>query len=219
MTARGTRNLNPGNVRKGPDKWQGTVDDQPDPDFVTFKSAEFGIRAIARILLNYKKRGWDTVSQIISHWAPSVENNTDAYVQAVCDSCGFDSGDVLDIDSSSVMLPIIKAIIKHENGEQPYSDAVILEGMRMAGVHDAAPKSIVKQPAAQAVSVATIGGAVAGAGEVARQLREVQDTAQTGIDFIHFLTSYGMGLAIALVVIGGCGALYAMWRKQHRTGG
>jgi len=218
MTARGIRNHNPGNLRHSKDKWQGMAADQTDTDFVQFKSPEYGIRALARLLLNYARRGDDTVGEIISKYAPSNENDTNAYVQAVCDSCGFDSNEVLDLDQCHVMLPLIKAIIKHENGSLPYKDAVILEGMRMAGIYDVKPRSVMKQPAGQAATVATIGGAVAGAGEVARQVREVHEVAQSGADFVGWLVSYGPWVAVALIAAGSAGVLYSLWRKQQRTG-
>ncbi len=218
MTARGIRNHNPGNLRKSTEKWQGAADVQDDADFVVFKSDEYGIRALARVLLNYKRRGWDTIGEIIEHYAPSNENNTAAYIQAVCNDCGFDSGDVLDLDQCEVMLPLVKAIIRHENGEQPYSDTVLLEGMRMAGVADVKPRSMAKQPAVQATTVAGIGSGIAAAGEIARQVRDVQDTAQTGVDFVSWLVSYGPWVAVALVTIGSAGAFYSLYLKHKRTG-
>lgn len=218
--ARGIKNNNPGNLKTvAGTKWQGAADTQDDPDFVTFTSPEYGIRALARILLQYQKRGLDTVGEIIATYAPSSENDTNAYVQAVCNDCGVDSYDILDLDNCAVMLPLVKAIIRHENGEQPYSDARILDGLRMAGIYDVKPTSMAKQPAVQATTVATIGGAVAGAGEIARQVRDVQDTAQTGIDFLQWLISYGPWIAVALIAVGSAGALYSIWRKQQRTGG
>jgi len=216
---RGIRLSNPGNVRHSRDKWQGMADVQDDPDFVRFKSPEYGIRAIARILLQYQKRGLDTVGEIIATYAPSSENDTSSYVRSVCAAGGFGEDEVLDIDQCEVMLPLIKAIIKHENGKQPYSDAVILEGLRMAGIYDVKPRPIMKQPAGQAATIATIGGAVAGAGEVARQVREVQDVAQTGIDLLGWLVSYGPWVAVTLVTAGCIGVVYSLWRKQKRTGG
>lgn len=215
---RGIRNNNPGNIRHGKDRWQGMADEQPDLAFITFKSTEYGIRAMARILLNYERRGDDTIGEIISRWAPPSENDTNAYVQAVANACGVDSNDILDLDQCEVMLPLIKAIIRHENGMLPYSDRVILDGMRMAGVYDAKPAPLAKQPAVQATTVATIGGAVAGAGEVARQVREVQDVASTGVDFLAWMASYGPWVAVALIAVGCAGALYALWRKQKHVG-
>ena len=66
MTPRGIRNNNPGNLRQG-DDWQGLADPQIDKEFCVFQSSLWGIRALARVLLNYqRKHQLHTVTQIIS---------------------------------------------------------------------------------------------------------------------------------------------------------
>ena len=37
-TPRGISNCNPGNIRLSSTVWRGQSDEQPDPDFVTFKA-------------------------------------------------------------------------------------------------------------------------------------------------------------------------------------
>jgi hypothetical protein len=218
VTARGDRINNPLNLRHSGQKWQGATEAQIDDEFVSFKSVEYGFRAAARNILTYGKRAWNTVTEICTHWAPPSENDTAKYITDVCDWTGFTPDEVLDLDSAEVMLPLLRAMARKEQGKT-YKDAVILEGMRMAGVHDVKSKPMVKQPAVQATTIAGIGSGIAAAGEVARQVRDVQSTAQTGVDFVSWLVSYGPWLAVALVVVGSGLALYAMWRKQHRTGG
>lgn len=163
MTTRGIRNNNPGNIDRHDTKWQGMAADQSsDPRFIVFKTPAFGIRAVAKTLLTYQNtHKLDTVRKIINRWAPPVENNTTAYVRAVADSVGVRPDDVIDVDSVEVMLPLVKAIITHENGANPYSDAVILEGIRLAGVHDAKPKPLARQTTfiAQAATGISVAGA------------------------------------------------------------
>jgi len=130
---RGERNCNPGNIRKG-DDWAGMAPEQPDADFVTFTEPKFGIRAIVKILLTYASRGWCTPRQVIVHWAPPSENNTDAYIDAVCSSCGTGPDSQLDLKNFAVLGQMVRAIIKHENGEQPYDDETISDGIMLAGV-------------------------------------------------------------------------------------
>jgi hypothetical protein len=127
---RGIRNNNPGNIRLG-SAWQGMREEQTDGSFVQFVDPKYGIRAMARIIDNYKKRGVKTISQIISTWAPSNENNTASYIDSVAKKTGWPSFYIPD-KSRGDYLPLIKAIIYHENGEQPYSDAVINEGIGLA---------------------------------------------------------------------------------------
>lgn len=100
--------------------------------FAIFPSPEWGIRALGKLLLNYEKiHGISTVSGIISRYAPTNENNTDAYIDAVCDELSVFSHWPISVEKR---LPeLVKAIIKHENGLQPYSDDLIDRGLNMIG--------------------------------------------------------------------------------------
>lgn len=127
---RGLRNNNPGNIRHG-SKWQGMAQVQSDPDFVTFIAPEWGIRAMARLLLNYQRNyGLHTVRQIITRWAPPVENQTEAYVRSVATALGVDPDQEIDVWARLPQL--IPAIIRHENGKQPYSADLISQGIGLA---------------------------------------------------------------------------------------
>ncbi|WP_118984386.1 structural protein [Photorhabdus sp. CRCIA-P01] len=125
--SRGIRNNNPGNIRWG-DDWQGLVPQshRTDKSFCQFVSPEYGIRAIVKVIRNYnRKYGINTVSGIISRWAPSNENNTDAYINRVCKDMGTTGAQVVDVFNQIFMTKLIKAIITVENGSQPYNDEVI----------------------------------------------------------------------------------------------
>lgn len=169
MTALGLRLNNPGDIRKSSTNWQGLADTQPDPNFCSFKTPQYGIRAMARNLMNYQARDdCHTVREIISRYAPPSENNTAAYIAAVCAALsqpGASVGpdDQIDVDSVAVLKPLIVAIIIHETGSNPYSDAVIAEGLQMAGVSDAKPKALVKQGPFQAQVAAVATGATGAA--------------------------------------------------------
>lgn len=127
---RGIRNNNPGNIRRDGTGWLGLAPQQTDPDFFQFTTPEYGIRAIARILKSYQREGITTLQEAIGRWAPPVENNTQAYVSAVCSACGVNPGDTIDLTAK---LPqVIPAIIQHENGEQPYSAQTISYAIAMA---------------------------------------------------------------------------------------
>lgn len=127
---RGLRNNNPGNIRKSGTAWQGLAPAQTDDSFFQFVSPEYGIRALGKVLNTYMNAyGLITVNGIINRWAPPNENNTDAYVQAVADSMEVDPNQALtDMDVPA----LTKAIIKHENGMQPYSDSQINAGLSLA---------------------------------------------------------------------------------------
>ena len=67
MTAtRGERNNNPGNIRKG-SNWQGLAPEQTDSAFGQFTEAKWGIRALAKVLLQYGQQGRDTVQAIVEY--------------------------------------------------------------------------------------------------------------------------------------------------------
>jgi len=127
--SRGLRNNNPGNIRKSGDAWQGLSAEQPDSAFFTFESPEYGIRALVKLLKNYNAKGLNTISKIINRWAPPSENNTKAYINAVVKYTGVSADTPIAYNNPD----LVKAIIKHENGTQPYDDSIIGNGIEMAG--------------------------------------------------------------------------------------
>lgn len=128
---RGIRNNNPGNIRHGAN-WHGLNPDgrKIDPAFCVFTDSIYGIRALAKVLVNYKKiHGLNTVRQIISRYAPPNENQTTAYIQSVVKQLGVYPDTVIDIEERGVLTVFIKAVIRMENGIQPYSDETIQQGI------------------------------------------------------------------------------------------
>lgn len=131
--SRGIRNNNPGNIRWGC-TWQGLKVDgkEQDKDFCVFISPIYGIRALAKILINYKKLyGLTTIGGIIHRFAPPSENNTVAYIKHVSKCLKKDSDEIIDVEHKETLLKLIKAIILHENGENPYTDDVIMKGIKL----------------------------------------------------------------------------------------
>lgn len=133
---RGVRNRNPGNIDYSPaNQWQGQL--APDPAiekrFARFDTAENGIRALGKTLLTYqRKHGLKTVKAIIGRWAPSIENDTGAYVRAIEANTGTWPGAEIDLARPVVMQGFVKAIIHHENAGFAYPDGVLVEGVRRA---------------------------------------------------------------------------------------
>ncbi|WP_244582557.1 lytic transglycosylase domain-containing protein [Escherichia coli] len=123
---RGIRNNNPGNLRAARNA------SGSDGAFVTFNSPGDGVSALARQLRLYGARGVNTVEGIIGKYAPPTENNTAAYIRSVSDMTGFSAGQKLDLDDPSVLAKLIPAIIRHENGVQPYSPDLILKSVNDA---------------------------------------------------------------------------------------
>jgi hypothetical protein len=132
--SRGIRNHNPGNIRWG-DDWKGLVPtaQRTDKSFCQFISPEYGIRAMVIILRNYqRKHGLNTVSGIISRWAPASENDTQAYISSVAQATGVSADQRIDVTDSRIMFPLLEAIIKHENGSQPYESDVLVRAVSLA---------------------------------------------------------------------------------------
>jgi len=126
---RGLRNNNPGNLRKSNDAWQGLSPTQTDDDFFQFVNPTWGIRALGKVLQTYMTRyGLHTVASIVTRWAPPNENDTLAYIDSVASLMGVDANQSL---SDEDLPALTKAIIKHENGINPYSDAVIDGGLAL----------------------------------------------------------------------------------------
>lgn len=136
---RGVRNNNPGNIdfNKAND-WQGQLGLElkigaGTPRFARFDTPENGIRALGKLLLTYqRKHGLKTVEQIISRWAPSTENNTRSYADAVAKAMQVTAHANINLGSTAMLRPMVEAIIRHENGYNPYVRGEIDEGVRRA---------------------------------------------------------------------------------------
>ena len=130
---RGERNNNPGNIRISSANWNGKAPVSRDSAFETFDTPRNGIRALAKLLRNYQLiHGLDTIGDIIDRWAPDVENDTNAYVAAVCGECEVGADVEIDLKSEKMLARLTKAIIRHENGRVIYSDDDILAAVREA---------------------------------------------------------------------------------------
>ena len=123
---RGIRNNNPGNIKYTGTAWLGLANPPHDGTFCVFTDARFGLRALAKVLRNYNRYyGIRTIYRIIKRFAPATENQTDAYIKSVAASTGYDPHTQLNLESNAVLVKLMKAIIKHENGKQPYTDEEI----------------------------------------------------------------------------------------------
>ncbi len=129
---RGVRNNNPGNLEaSSSNPWVGQTGS--DGRFAKFETPEHGIRALGRNLISYQRQGIDTVGEIINRWAPPSDNNdTAAYIKAVCAQLGVTANQPLDASNPDTLQALCAAIIKHENGSQPYSQDQLSTGVSAA---------------------------------------------------------------------------------------
>lgn len=131
---RGLRDHNPGNLRYSPRiAWAGEADPPYDDDgYCVFQDDFNGIRALSRDLKSKWDRGLRSVRSIINVYAPSNENNTSAYIQDVSDRLGINPDDLIDLTKPQQLQTFAKAVILHENGRNPFSDALILQAVMAA---------------------------------------------------------------------------------------
>lgn len=121
---RGIRNNNPLNIRIG-NTWLGEVPNPTDSEFEQFVSPLYGLRAAFLILRRYIRRyGRDTVRKIISAWAPSSENNTQAYISNVSRAMAIDPDEVIDYADESTMVALVAAMALQECGQPIKPDLI-----------------------------------------------------------------------------------------------
>jgi hypothetical protein len=134
VVPRGLRNNNPLNIEHSANnKWLGLADPPSDGRFARFKSADYGIRAAALLLMKYQDRdGLRHLSGLIGQWAPAHENNVNSYVTTVGRRAGFPVGETLNLHDRDTMRKLIEAMAYVECGTSV--DTIALErGLTMAG--------------------------------------------------------------------------------------
>jgi hypothetical protein len=210
MQSRGYRNKNPGNIDWSPaNKWQGQIGKESTgnpPRFAVFQTHEHGIRALALLLTTYQDRhNCRTIRQFIQRWAPSSENNTEAYVAQVARHMKVENGDyILDIHEYEDLRPLVEAIIAHELGGQPYPDSVIDEGLRLAGV----PKPITS--ASEAAKTNTGKGAIT--------VAAAASAAATAAPAMQSLATLPQWVGVALVIgVAAVAVAYVLTQRARRA--
>ncbi|MGV7185697.1 structural protein P5 [Xanthomonas axonopodis] len=136
---RGVRNNNPGNIDRTGVAWQGedrtAAARAREARFAVFDTPEYGFRALVKTLLTYqRKHDLRTVRGIINRWAPPVENDTGAYVREVAKALGVELDQRINVEAPATAFQLAKAIARHENGGNFWGDAVIWDGVELAGI-------------------------------------------------------------------------------------
>lgn len=121
---RGLRNNNPLNIRIG-NTWLGERANPTDTQFEEFVSIEYGYRAAFCILRRYIKRyKFNTVSRIISTWAPPSENQTTKYIDRVCAMMGIDPTTQIRFEDAETMVKLAAAMTVVECGRAVPEDKI-----------------------------------------------------------------------------------------------
>lgn len=128
---RGIRNNNPLNIRIG-NTWLGEVPNPTDSEFEQFVSPVYGLRAAFCILRRYIKRyGRNTVRKIVHSWAPSSENNCDAYIKIVCQQSKLGPDETLKFEDAERMWKLVQGMALAEVGQRLDMD-MIMKGYQLA---------------------------------------------------------------------------------------
>ena len=115
--SRGIENCNPGNRRRSRVRYKGECHPSTDPLFKQFETLAWGYRAMFILLDTYRVRyGLQTLREMITRYAPPTENHTALYIDAVCDATGIRPDERIDTRSRRVMVPIVAAMSRVENG-------------------------------------------------------------------------------------------------------
>lgn len=127
----GLRNHNPLNLRAAPNE-TGKVFAGKNGFFSRFGSDEDGLAAASRQLFLYGDRGKHTLQDVIRTFAPPGENNVENYVSDVSRDTGFKPGENIDLHSPDILKRLLPAMIKEEQGTQPFSSREIDVGIQDA---------------------------------------------------------------------------------------
>lgn len=146
MTTRGLRNNNPGNIEYGSfARLYNATGIEPDSPstygrgrFAVFADIVAGMRALDELLIVYSTKDdghggkIDTVEEALNRWAPGNENNTEAYIVAVCTVMECERDDEFDFTNPDFLFWMSAAIGEHEQGPKAFHSAVTDEQIMQA---------------------------------------------------------------------------------------
>ena len=113
---------NPCNIRKNNTIWLGQI--RSDKPFCEFDTLVHGLRAVFKILATYHSRGYVTIPDMMSHYAPPNENNTRSYINFVCNHCHYPRTSSVDLYDKTLMKSIVRYMCLIESSTA-VSDSVL----------------------------------------------------------------------------------------------
>ncbi|MGZ9893017.1 LPD5 domain-containing protein [Bordetella bronchiseptica] len=171
---RGIRNNNPGRIRKG-QGGEGEIEGN-DPRLASFESPESGIRELAlHLLADQRQHGEDTVEGIVRRRANSAEIDVEAYTGEVARTLNVKGNQQIDLANLETLKQLTAAIVRQENGVQPYTAEQLDGGVRAALAAAPARGSLPAPSSTLAVNAA------GQAGSPAQHRAEAQRRADLGL--------------------------------------
>lgn len=130
-SGRGIRNNNPFNIEfRTSIQWRGQVG--TDGRFTIFDTPLNGLRAgMINIHTKFTRDGINTVRGLLTVLSPAHENPLEAYVTYVSNRLSVAPEQPL--DWRAVILPLSKAIVFFENGQNPYPDSLYQQALQETG--------------------------------------------------------------------------------------
>ena len=184
----GLRLNNPGNLKWSPRiQWVGAAPANREGDKEAFATPVAGVRALMKDLLTGSRRLGDekddTVAEIIQEFAPppsakQKDNNpTKAYIDFVAKRLLVKPSQTITVDNYGTIRALVLAIGRFEQGmelpESVYTEDVLEEAARAAGVHNAPALRAMKDTAVQ-------GAVVSGGGDGSGDRRAVVAACAVG---------------------------------------
>lgn len=210
---RGIRNNNPLNIEKSAkNKWQGKLAKSTDRRFEQFINPVMGLRAGAVLMINhYDRRKANTIRKMVGIWAPPGENDTEAYVEHVANLANVGPDETVSFHEYAILRPVLQAMVAHENGQDPYTDAQYDQAIALAGV--VPNKSLNKSGTIKATTVGTVSTVGAGA------IDGFQDTLNTAAGQLQDLApmlDYAKWGLLAVTLISMAYVAYRRWDDHRR---
>ncbi|EOV7513622.1 hypothetical protein ACORCQ_004206 [Escherichia coli] len=96
-------------------------------DFAVFPTLDEGVLASAKQLQIFGTRGINTISDIAKKWAPSNENDTEAYIRHLVKSTGIGAREALNLNDPSILAKLISGMSSKEGAGNRVSEDVVMQ--------------------------------------------------------------------------------------------
>jgi len=126
---RGVRNNNYLNIKENLKKekdnpWEGKVGS--DGTYLQFETPAMGLRAADKILQSYKKKSINTITDIITEWAPPTDDNpTEDYIDFIASELAIDENAEIDLSDPEIRASLLASMTAMESEKDISSDEVL----------------------------------------------------------------------------------------------